>query len=113
MGHVGMKTKKKKNARSQTMTPQQKICAKCKSVIFGKKFITDSHGLIFHPNCFRCNDCDNELQPKKWKSYAVDGNKKNNVNLCTACAQKRDMELFSKFRGNLKLTLLHPVDSYI
>ena len=98
----GTKTKRAKNARSQTMIPQNK-CTKCKCVIFGKNTITDANGLVFHPNCFRCNDCDNELQPKKWRSYAVDNNKKHNINLCTACAQKRDTELFSKHRGNLKI----------
>merc|ERR1712172_311095 len=82
--------KKKANARAASLAPSNK-CAKCGNVIFGKKGIKGSNGQMFHPNCFRCNDCNKEMLPNKWKKYTPHGSK-NAVNLCNTCAQKRDAE---------------------
>eukprot|EP01083_Nonionella_stella_P126121 381599_1 len=91
---------KKKNARASTLTPQRK-CGKCKAVVFGKNRIEGPNNTVFHPNCFRCSDCDNELVQKKWRSYPVKG--KTTLTLCPDCARKRDEALFSQHRGKLVL----------
>merc|ERR1711972_616172 len=55
-----------------------KTCAKCGSAIFGKNMVIGPDGATFHPNCFRCKDCDKELKPNGWKSItvAINGKKK-------------------------------------
>merc|ERR1712129_306806 len=50
---------KKPNARATSLMAQRR-CQKCKSAIFGKNGVEGPDGSVYHPNCFRCADCDKE-----------------------------------------------------
>eukprot|EP00483_Globobulimina_turgida_P013352 UN13376 len=102
---LGYATKKPNRKSSSLMT--QKKCSKCKVAIFGKNKVEGPNGKVYHPNCFRCFDCDNELQPKNWRSYPLQSKKggNNTLALCPNCVQKRDEALFSQYKGKLKLNI--------
>ena len=94
---------KKKNTRSTSLMTQKK-CANCKLAIFGRKSgVEGPNGRVYHPNCFRCSDCDNELQPKQWREYPVHRKSqgKTTIALCPSCVTKRDEQLFSQHQENL------------
>merc|ERR1712129_584203 len=91
---------KKPNSRATSLMAQRR-CQKCKSAIFGKNGVEGPDGSVYHPNCFRCADCEKEMVTGKWRSYPIQkkGKKRSMLTLCTGCANKRDESLFSQHKG--------------
>jgi len=106
-GATSPKSKKSVNgSKRNSSLMAQRSCAKCKAAIFGKKGVEGPNAEMFHPNCFRCTDCDNELQTKQWREYPVQTKRgKGVLVLCPTCAKKRDEALFETHQGKLKLNI--------